>query len=225
MSKTIQLTADDGHTFNAYESGDPAQSVAGLVVLQEIFGVNHHIRSVADQYAGEGFYALAPALLDRAKPGVELDYSPESAQAGRGFMMQIGMETALKDIVACIDHARRLVPSGKVGVIGYCLGGSLAWLSATHLNPDVAVGYYGGKVIESANANPHCPVMLHFGAQDQHIPVAEVMKLKEARPELPIYLYDAGHGFNCNERASYSPAAASLAFERSLAFMKETLHA
>jgi carboxymethylenebutenolidase len=225
MSKTIQLTADDGHTFSAYESGTGQNSAAALIILQEIFGVNHHIRSVADTYAAHGFYTLAPALFDRAEPGVELDYSPASSQTARGFLTRIDPSAMLKDIAASIDHARRQVPSGKVGVIGYCMGGSYAWLSATRLHPDAAVGYYGSKVIECIAETPVCPVMLHFGRQDQHIPVSAVEKIQQARPELPVFLYDAGHGFNCNERSSYSQPAASLAFSRSLAFLKETLHA
>ncbi len=220
----IQLTAADGHNFSAYEAGDP-RAKAGLVVLQEIFGVNRHIRFVADTYAREGFYAIAPSLFDRVQPGVELDYSPESIQAARGIFERIKPEEILKDIEASIDHARRSVGSGKVGVIGYCLGGSYAWLSATRLKPDAAVGYYGGKVLESAGETPSCPVMLHFGSRDKHIPVAEVEKFKEASPEIPVYIYDADHGFNCNDRASYNEEAAKLAFSRSLTFLKEMLHA
>jgi carboxymethylenebutenolidase len=225
MSKTIQLTADDGHTFRAYESGAEQNPVAGLIILQEIFGVNHHIRSVAETYAREGFYTLAPALFDRAGPGVEFDYSPASIQAARGFLSRIEEGAILKDIKASIDHARRQVASRKVGVVGYCMGGSSAWLSATRLNPDAAVCYYGSKVLECIAETPVCPVMLHFGSLDQHIPVSAVEKIRQARPELPVFLYDAGHGFNCDERGSYSEAAASLAFSRSLSFLKETLHA
>jgi carboxymethylenebutenolidase len=224
MTQTIQLTAADGHTFDAYESRPAQEGIAALIVIQEIFGVNHHIRSVADTYASEGFYTLAPALFDRAEAGVELDYSPASMQTARGFLSRIGREEMLKDVQASIDHARGVAGPGKVGVIGYCLGGSLAWLSATRLTPDAAVGYYGGWVLEYINEKPVCPVMLHFGSQDQHIPVSDVEKIKEARPELPVYLYDAGHGFNCNERASYSEEAAALAFSRTLNFLKESLH-
>ena len=191
----------------------------------EIFGVNHHIRSVADTYARQGFYTLAPALFDRAEPGVEFDYSPASVQTARGFLARIEEGAILKDIEASINHARRQVASRKVGVVGYCMGGSYAWLSATRLKPDAAVGYYGSKVLECVAEAPVCPVMLHFGSQDQHIPVSEVEKIQQARPELPVFLYDAGHGFNCDERASYSGAAASLAFSRSLGFLKAALHA
>lgn len=224
MSNNIQLTADDGHILNAYESGGDQPGTAGLIVLQEIFGVNHHIRSVADQYAREGFHTVAPALFDRAQPGVELDYSPESIQTARALFSRIDPDATLKDIAAAIAHARSRVTSGKVGVIGYCLGGRLAWLSATRLRADAAVGYYG-RVIDVIAEEPRCPVMLHFGSQDQHIPVSDVEKIKETRPSLPVFLYDAGHGFNCNERSSYSETAASLAFTRSLAFLKEHLHA
>jgi carboxymethylenebutenolidase len=224
MSKTIELTADDGHIMNAYESSGDQLGGAALVVLQEIFGVNHHIRSVADTYAGEGLYTLAPALFDRTQPGAEFDYSPESIQTARTLFSRIEPNAILKDIAATIAHARSRVASGKVGVIGYCLGGRYAWLSATRLNPDAVVGYYG-RVLDVVAEEPRCPVMLHFGSQDQHIPVSDVEKIKENRPSLPVFLYDAGHGFNCDERPSYSEAAASLAFTRSLAFLKEHLHA
>jgi len=225
MSKTIQLTADDGHVFNAYESGTGQDARAGLIILQEIFGVNHHIRSIADTFADEGFYTLAPALFDRAQAGVELDYSPGSAQIGRGYLSRIEPEAILKDIEASIQHARREAGFGKVGVVGYCLGGSYAWLSATRLKPDATVSYYGSKMLETSGENPVCPVMFHFGSQDGHIPIAGVEKFKQARPELPVFIYDAGHGFNCEERSSYSPAAAALAFSRTLAFLKVSLFA
>ncbi len=224
MSKTLQLTADDGHTFSAYEADAKPDGVSGVIILQEIFGVNHHIRAVTDKYAREGFYAIAPALFDRAQKGVELDYSPASMQTGVGLLSQIEPGAILKDIAASIAHARSKVASGKVAVVGYCLGGSFAWLSATRLTPDAAVGYYGSKVLEFIAETPVCPVMLHFGSRDKHIPAADVEKIKQARPELPVYLYDADHGFNCDERASYSEPAASLAFSRTLTFLKESLH-
>jgi carboxymethylenebutenolidase len=221
----IQLTADDGVKFGAYEAGGNGTATAGLVVIQEIFGVNAHIRSVADTYAREGFYAIAPALFDRAEPGVELDYSPESIQIGRGLIGRIEREEMLKDIAASIAHARGQTTTGKVGVIGYCLGGTFAWLSATRLGADAAVGYYG-NMLPFIGETPGCPVMLHFGALDQHIPVSDVEKMKAARPEVPIYIYEgAGHGFNCDVRGSYCATAAALAFSRSLAFLKENLHA
>lgn len=224
MSKTIQLTADDGHIFSAYEADGGGTKAAGLVVLQELFGVNHHIRSVADGYTREGFFTIAPVLFDRVGAGAEFDYTAESIQAARGIASQLREEDILKDIAASIAHARRQAGTGKVGVIGYCMGGSYAWLSATRLKPDAAVGYYGGKVLEFSAETPVCPVMLHFGRLDQHIPVVDVEKFKQARPDVPVFLYDAGHGFNCDERASYSEAAAALAYWRSLEFLKENLH-
>ena len=225
MSQTIRLTASDGHTFSAYEAGAQQSSGAALVILQEIFGVNHHIRSVADTYAGKGFYTIAPALFDRVEADVDLDYSPASLQTGIGLVSRIEQAAILKDIQASIAYAQRQVDSGKVGVVGYCLGGSYAWLSATRLTPDAAIGYYGSKVLEFIAETPVCPVMLHFGNLDKHIPVSDVEKIKQARPELPVHLYDADHGFNCDERASYSEPAASLAFSRSLKFLQETLRA
>ena len=222
MSQTIQLTAKDGHVLDAYESGEPTNGAA-LIILQEIFGVNRHIRSVADTYAREGFYTLAPALFDRVQKNVDLDYTPPSMEIARSLAPRIEQDVILKDIEASIAQARSRVASGKVGIVGYCLGGSYAWLSATRLKPDAAVGYYGSKVAQFIAETPICPVILHFGNQDRAIPLSDVEKIKPARPELPVYIYDAGHGFNCDERPSYSEAAASLAFSRTLTFLKETL--
>ncbi len=228
MSQTIQLLADDGHSLSAYEAGDPQNNGAALVVLQEIFGVNRHIRSVADDYAREGFLTVAPALFDRVRQGVELGYAPEDIEIARGVAAQLQEETILKDIVAAIAHARHRVKSGKVGVIGYCLGGSYAWLSATRLSAtrlgvDAAVGYYGSKVARFIGEEPRCPVILHFGEKDKGIPLESVETIRQTRPGLPVYLYDAGHGFNCTDRPSYSESAATPARARSLEFLRKTL--
>jgi carboxymethylenebutenolidase len=222
MSQITQLTTDDGHHLDAYESGS-SHNKAALVVLQEIFGVNRHIRATADRYAAEGFLTVAPALFDRIERGVELGYAPEGVEAARGFSARLEQKTVLKDIAAAIAYARSRVASGKVGVVGYCLGGSYAWLSATRLTVDAAVGYYGSKVVQFVDQTPSAPVILHFGDQDRAIPLSDVEKIKQAKPGLPVYVYEAGHGFNCDERASYSEAAAALAFSRSVTFLKETL--
>jgi carboxymethylenebutenolidase len=219
------LTAEDGHRLGAYLNHVPNAKM-GVVVLQEIFGVNHHIRSVVDRFAAEGFTAIAPALFDREKPGIELGYDKESGEEGRKLAYAIPREKILKDIEAAIHFARREMGGGKVAVVGYCFGGSYAWLSATQLRPDAAVGYYGSMVAKTAGeSSPHCPVILHFGAQDQHIPVGDVDKIRAAQPEIPVYLYDAGHGFSCNERPSFSPEADALAWSRTIAFLKEHLAA
>jgi carboxymethylenebutenolidase len=224
MGKTIDLTSGDGYAFGAYTAGGEDKKAA-LVVIQEIFGVNHHIRTVTDGFAEQGFYAVAPALFDRVERGVELDYRPDGIEKGRAIMGRLSEEEMLKDIAAGIVHARSQTASGKVGVVGYCLGGTLAWQSATRLGPDAAVGYYGGGIVKRLEERPACPVMLHFGGEDAHIPPADVEKIREAYPQMPVYMYNgAGHGFNCNERASYNPEAAALAYSRTLDFLREHLH-
>jgi carboxymethylenebutenolidase len=222
MGDTIQLKADDGHVLSTYVAeGSPGGS--GLVILHEIFGVNRHIRAVADRYAREGFWTVAPALFDRVQKDVELEYTPENSQAGKDIAARLDQVNILKDIAAALDFARSRSASGKAGVVGYCLGGTYAWLSATRLKPDAAVGYYGSRVIDYVGEPTVAPVILHFGRQDRAIPVATVEKIQAARPEIPVYLYDAGHGFNCDERASYSEPDAHLALSRSLEFLRENL--
>jgi carboxymethylenebutenolidase len=218
MSSNIQLTATDGHQLGPYVSESAGPAVAAVVVAQEIFGVNRHIRSVADDYAGQGFWAIAPALFDRVEQNVELDYNPTDSSRGMKIASQIGMENALKDVASAIAYAGSALRGKKVGVVGYCFGGSLAWL-----NPNAAVCYYGGQISKYAAEVPHCPVMLHFGSKDPHIPPAEIEKIQRAHPELPVFLYDAGHGFNCDQRKDYAPQAASLARQRTLEFFRKHL--
>jgi len=223
MGEHVKLRAFDEHEFDAYVARPAGEPFAGLVVVQEAFGVNSHIRSVADGFAKDGFLAVAPALFDRIERGVELGYAGDDMQKGIAIARQVDPAKALLDVEAAMDYARRETGK-KTGVIGYCLGGSMAWLAATRLHPDAAVGYYGGMVIKFADETPRAPVMLHFGLEDQHIPKAEIDdKVARAHPEIPIYWYQAGHGFNCNDRASYNPEAAKLARERSLEFLKKHL--
>jgi len=222
MSEHIKLTAADGHELGAYVARPEGEPIAGLVVLQEIFGVNAHIRSVADGYAKDGFLAVAPALFDRVERNVELGYEGEEYKRAVSFIPKLDWETALKDVAAAMEFAAS--QSGKkVGAIGYCWGGSLAWLSATRLGAVAAVGYYGGQIARFADDALSAPVMLHFGRLDKHIPAEDVEKVQAAHPEVGIFWYDAGHGFNCDARGSYDAAAAALARERSLAFLKKHL--
>lgn len=222
MGEQVKLKAEDGHELDAYVAAPASKPVAALVVVQEVFGVNAHIRSVADGYARDGFLAVAPALFDRAERGVELGYEGEDVQKAMGFRKKLTLENMIKDTTAAVEYARKR--SGKkIGVIGYCLGGSIAWLAACRLNVDAAVGYYGGLIPQYADEQPRCPVMLHFGRKDQHIPQDAIAKIKEAHPDVPIFLYDAGHGFNCDVRASYDAASAKLARARSLEFLIENL--
>jgi carboxymethylenebutenolidase len=223
MSEVVKLKAADGHELDAYVARPAGEPIAGLVVIQEIFGVNRHIRSIADSYAKDGFLAVAPALFDRVERGVELAYDGPEAQKGVAILQKLDNAKALEDVDAALQYVRRQTGK-KSGVIGYCLGGLLAWLSATRLHPDAAVGYYAGRVGNFAGETPKAPVQLHFGKLDTHIPAEQVEKVHAAHPEVEIYWYEnAGHGFNCDMRASYNPEASALARSRALAFLKKHL--
>jgi carboxymethylenebutenolidase len=222
MSEYVTLRAADGQELSAYVARTDGEPIAALVVVQEVFGVNAHIRSVADGYARDGFLAVAPALFDRIQPGIELSYEGADMQTAMSLIPKLDIEKALADVQAAIEFAANDAGK-KVGVIGYCFGGTLAWLAATRLHPAVAVGYYGGRIGNYAGEQPQVPVMLHFGKQDTHIPAAEVEKVHAAHPQVEIYWYDAGHGFNCDARASYNAAAAQEARGRSLEFLKKHL--
>jgi carboxymethylenebutenolidase len=222
MSEHVKLKAQDGHELDGYVARPAGEPIAGLVVVQEIFGVNAHIRSVGDGYAKDGFLAVAPALFDRYERGVELGYEDEDMQKARSFVPKLDVNAAVLDTAAALDYVRRETGK-KCGVIGYCFGGTIAWLAATRLKADVAVGYYGGGIASFAAEEPEASVMLHFGKEDQHIPKEEVDKVAVAHPEVEIYWYNAGHGFNCNARSSVDVESAKLARERSLAFLKKYL--
>lgn len=222
MGELVTLKAEDGHELDAYVAAPAGRPFAALVVVQEIFGVNEHIRSVADGYANDGFLAVAPALFDRHERGVELTYEGEDMRRAMMLARRLNLEDALRDTAAAVDYARRQAEK-KAGVIGYCFGGSIAWLAAARLKIDAAVGYYGGLIPQYAEEQPHCPVMLHFGEKDPHITQDAVEKIRQAHPEIPIFLYEAGHGFNCDARASYDARSAKLARERSLEFLKLNL--
>jgi carboxymethylenebutenolidase len=222
MSEFVTLEASDGHKLGAYVARPEGDPIAGLVVVQEIFGVNAHIRSVADGYAKDGFLAIAPALFDRIQPGVELKYEGDDMKTGMSLAQKLVPDLSLADIGAAIEFACSSTGK-KVGIIGYCYGGTMAWLASTRLHPEVAVGYYGGQIAKHIDEEPAVPVMLHFGKQDNHIPAADVEKIQAAHPEVEIFWYDAGHGFNCDARASYNAEAAKLARERSLEFLKRHL--
>jgi len=219
MGSMTTLTAKDGKTFDAYRAEPVGKPRGAIVVIQEIWGVNSHIRAVADGYAADGYVAIAPALFDRVEPKVMMDaYTPETTQRGRDLAMKLVVDNALLDVQAAVDLGAGI---GKVGVVGYCLGGRMAWLSASRLTGVAAsAAYYGGGVPGMAAEQPRCPVILHFGDKDAHIPVATVEEFKKAHPNLPVYLYAADHGFNCDLRASFDAAAAKLARERTLALFR-----
>ena len=223
MGETVITKATDGHELDLYVARPKGEPIAGLVVIQEVFGVNRHIRSVADGYANDGFLVAAPALFDRVEKGVDLTYEGADAQKGMALMQKIDLDQALVDVNAALAYVREQTGK-KAGVIGYCLGGLLAWLSAARLHPDVAVGYYAGRIGNYVAETPKVPVQLHFGKLDTHIPAEQVEKVHQAHPEVEIYWYeDAGHGFNCDMRASYNAKAAALARKRALAFLKKHL--
>lgn len=224
MGQQISLTASDGHPLTAYRA-DPSGSARGaVVVVQEIFGVNSHIRSVVDSYAEAGYVALAPALFDREGPGIELGYQADDVARGRELAFPLGYEAPSLDINAAIDAVSGI---GKTGIVGYCWGGSLAYLAACTSSVDCAVGYYGGQILKIRAAlpglQPQVPVMLHFGEHDHGIPLRDVEQIRTLHPEIPIHLYDAGHGFNCDQRGSYDAKAADTALQRTLDFYAANL--
>jgi carboxymethylenebutenolidase len=216
MGQMIELTAADGHTLAAYKAG-PADAKAGLVVIQEIFGVNSHIREVCDRFAAAGFAVIAPAMFDRADKGIELSYTPEDVQTGIAIRSKISDADSLADIKA----AAAALGDKKLGIIGYCWGGTLAWVGASQTDLfAAAVGWYGGGIAAMKDAPLHCPVQLHFGETDHGIPLEGVEAIKQAHPEVEVFVYEgAGHGFGCDQRGSYDAAAYAKAQERSLAFL------
>ena len=219
MGKTVELAAADGHKFAVYRADPSGKPRGAIVVVQEIFGVNGHMRRVTDGFAASGYLAISPALFDRTKRGVDLGYDPAAIAAGRDLRGAVGDDGPLADIQATIDLA---AGAGKVAVVGYCWGGALAYLAATRLTGlACAVGYYGGGIAAAANEKTRVPVMLHFGDSDQSIPMSDVDKVRAAHPEITTYVYKAGHGFNCDERGSYDAASAKIALDRTLAFLKE----
>jgi carboxymethylenebutenolidase len=223
MGKTIELTAADGFKLGAYRAEPSGPAKGGLVVIQEIFGVNHHIRALADRFAALGYTAIAPALFDRAQRGVDIGYTEATIKQGVDLRARIKLDDTLKDIAASVAA---LKGTGKIGVVGYCWGGSLAFLAATRLSGIAgAVGYYGGMIAAHANEKPKVPVMLHFGEKDHGIPLSDVEKVKAARPEVKVFTYPADHGFSCDERGSFDKPSHEKALARTLDFFRQTLAA
>ena len=219
MGTMLKLTAGDGFGLSAYRADPSASARGAVVVAQEIFGVNSHIRSICDGFAADGYVAIAPALFDRIRPDVELGYTDADIAAGRELKAKAGIDIALKDI----DAARAAVAAaGRVGVVGYCWGGYVAWMAAARLAGFAcAVPYYGGGMIEAAAEQPKCPVMMHFGNHDPVLPLEGVERLRAAHPAQQVFIYEAGHGFNCDQRGSFNAAAAAKARERTLEFFRK----
>ncbi|MDH3641396.1 MAG: dienelactone hydrolase family protein [Gammaproteobacteria bacterium] len=222
MGEKAQITSVDGFTLGAYQAAPEGSVKGAVVVIQEIFGVNVHIREVVDGYAADGYFAIAPQIFDRVERDIELGY--EEADMGAGIeiaFQKLDHALALQDVQAAIEVAS---VHGKVGVVGYCFGGLLTWLAACELEGvSAASSYYGGGVAGEAARAARCPVIMHFGELDAHIPMSDVQKVKDAQPDVQVYVYQADHGFNCDHRASHDAAAAATAKERTLAFFGEQL--
>ncbi|MCZ2105213.1 MAG: dienelactone hydrolase family protein [Comamonadaceae bacterium] len=228
MGRWVTLKSADGFEFPAWEAQCFGTARMAVVVVQEIFGVNAHIRSVADRFAARGYHAVAPAMFSRVRDGVDLGY--EAGDMAEGVALKAKIEHlpapgVLPDLQAAIDHAAR-ISQRKVGITGFCWGGLLTWRAACELTGlSAAAAYYGGGMTAPAEVarQPRVPVMAHFGRKDQHIPLAGVEQFASAHPEVQVHLYDAGHGFHCDARASYDETAAALARERTLAFFDRHL--
>lgn len=221
MGEFITLKASDGHELAAYVAEPDGAPRGGIVLIQEIFGVNSHIRGVCDGFAADGYKVVAPALFDRIERGVETGYSAEEVAAARELKGRMDWDSPLLDIRAAADTLSGL----KTAVVGYCWGGSLAWLAATRLDGfAAAVCYYGGQINDFRDESPKCPVMMHFGTEDASIPMDAVEAIRAAQPDATIHVYEgAGHGFNCEQRGSYDAPSAATARERTLAFLAENI--
>src|SRR6266571_3603801 len=203
MGKPLSLTAADAHKLGAYRADPAGKSRGGVVVVQEIFGVNHHIRSVCDRLAALG-------LFDRFVRDFECGYSPDEIAKARGFLTNVDWDAMVRDIAAAADVLR---PSGKLSVIGFCMGGTMAYLAATRLDGLAAsVCFYGGQIVKHADNKPRCPTQMHFGEKDAHIPMTDVATIRTKRPDCEIHVYPADHGFYCDERASFHAESAAIAW-------------
>ena len=219
MGRNIELTAADGFKLGAYLAEPAAKPRGGIVLVQEIFGVNAHIRKVCDGYAADGYTVVAPAYFDRVQRGFDVGYSQADIEAGRAIVPKLNWDNIIKDTQAAREQIKS---AGKSAVVGYCWGGTVAWLSAAKLNGlSCAVAFYGGGVAGMVNEQPRCPVMFHWGEKDHAIPLDAVRKVEAAHPSAVSFLYPAGHGFNCDERASYEAGSSKLARERTLEFLKK----
>ena len=219
MGKMIRLKARDGHELDAYLAEPKGEPRGGVVVVQEIFGVTDHIKRIADRYAAEGYRAIAPAMFDRIKRGITLAYT--EIEQGRAYMQQLEWPNTLADVEAAVEAVR---DSGAAAVVGYCWGGTVAHVAASELHLDAAISYYGGGVARMLDKHPRCPIVYHFGDHDGSIPMADIEKIRSAYPGAEFHVYKgAGHGFNCDERASYSAADARIAFGRSIQFLERQM--
>jgi carboxymethylenebutenolidase len=215
MGETVQLTSADGHQFDAYRAAPDGVPLGAVVVIQEIFGVNKHIRDVTEGFAREGYLAIAPAIFDRFSKGVELGYEEDDISIGRELKSKgnENLDNILADVEAAFDAVK---DNGFVGITGYCWGGVIVWAAACRLNFDAASSYYGGGIIDLVNESPKCKTIMHFGREDESIPLEDVNIISTAHPKVIVHLYNAGHGFNCDRRRSYDEKSAELALIRTL---------
>lgn len=222
MGQYITLTAADGFQLGGYRAAPTGKPKAAVVVIQEIFGVNHHIRAVCDRFAAQGYTAVAPAIFDRSERDFQSGYSPDEVAVARKFVANPDWPAMLRDTQAAIDAVKN---DGPVGIIGFCLGGSVAYAAATKLSGlKAAIGYYGGAVVRFADDEPQLPTQLHFGEKDSGIPLSDIETIRSKRPEVEVFVYSgAQHGFGCDERASYDEASSDLAWQRSLDFFAANL--
>jgi carboxymethylenebutenolidase len=221
LGNFITLTAHDGHRLDAYHADASPRIQGGIVVLQEAFGVNEHIRWVCNDYAARGYTAVAPALYDRQQPNAEFGYDDESLQQARQLRRGLDYDKVLLDIEAAVAVLR---PHGNVGVVGYCVGGSAAWLAASRLSVDAAACYYPSDITKQLSECPRCPVVMHFAERDHFIPREVVDQFRTTHPQIAAFSYPADHGFNCSHRArSYDAASAALSLERTLALFDQHL--
>ena len=220
MNEIIEITAKDNHQFSAYISQPLGKPKAGIVIIQEIFGVNTHIKEVTDLYASKGYLCIAPSLFDRIEKNVALNYDENGISKGRN-LKELCDKDALKDIEASISVVSS---AGKVAVIGYCWGGSLSWrIGCEASNLSASICYYGGDIPKLKDLEPKCKVLTHFGELDKGIPINDVKIFEETRPDVLTYTYPADHGFNCDHRSQYNKTCANIAFERSLKFLEQNL--
>ncbi len=217
MGNMIQLTAADGHKFSAYRVEPKGKPKGAIIVVMEIFGVNSHIKKVTDEYSADGYLAIAPAMFDRVHPGLDVGYGPEDLEIGRAAMKKVSLDDAMKDIAATMKNVES---AGKIGIVGYCWGGAATFKAACSLGGlACASAYYGGGIPGLIAEKPKCPVMFHWGETDHSIPLEKAKEVAAAHKDQTHHFYAAGHGFNCDQRGSYSAEASKVARERTLEFL------
>jgi carboxymethylenebutenolidase len=221
LGKHVSLTAADQHRLDGYRADPEGTPKGGMIVVQEIFGVNHHIRNICDRLAKAGYVAIAPALFDRMVRNFETGYTPEDVAKARSYLANPDWDAMVRDVDAAKNE---ISAAGPAGIVGFCMGGSVAFLAAARVSGlSAAVSFYGGQITRFLDEQEKCPMQMHFGEKDDHIPMKDVAAIRDKHPKAAIYTYPAGHGFNCDERASYHEPSAALAWSRMLEFLGTNL--